>query len=187
MILASASPRRKQILEEAGYSIEIAPQDVDETPLSGETPPELVERLARMKADAARAAAPSADETIVAADTIVWNEAGAVLGKPRDAADARRMLEELSGRTHFVSTGVALVKGEATRSFVETTEVEFFELSESEIEDYVASGEPADKAGAYGIQGLGRMLVKGIRGDYYNVVGLPVARLVRELRELGND
>ena len=206
LVLASSSPRRVELLREAGFDPVVAPQDVDEAPRAGEAPIALVERLARTKATSALAGARAGD-VVVAADTTVWFQ-GVDLGKPVDEADARRMLRMLSGRTHHVSTGacVAVVSdgaqgataGEASRSetenvtnhtegnvtvraFVETTDVTFFELSDADIEAYVATGEPADKAGAYGIQGLGRALVSGISGDYFNVVGLPVARLLREL------
>jgi len=107
------------------------------------------------------------------------------LGKPADTDDARRMLRALSGHTHHVSTGVAIARAGEERSFVETSDVTFYELTDAQIDSYVSSGEPMDKAGAYGIQGLGRLLVREIRGDYFNIVGLPVARLVRELEDMG--
>ena len=187
-LLASGSPRRVELLREAGFDPVVAPQDVDETPLPDETPTSLVERLARLKATSALGeAAPG--QLVVAADTTVWlGESD--LGKPADDEDARRMLRLLSGRTHHVSTGVCLaIAGPAPddariASFVETTGVTFYELDEATIDAYVATGEPSDKAGAYGIQGLGRALVRGIDGDYYNVVGLPVARLLREVERM---
>ena len=195
MILASQSPRRRELLSEAGFELEILPADIDETRRDGESPVELVERLASEKAEAARTAldhAP-ADGLLVAADTIVWMGSEA-LGKPADKTDAARMLRELSGRTHHVSTGVCAMRlsGDAsalaTATFVETTDVTFWDLTEAEILAYVATGEPMDKAGAYGIQGAGRVLVRGISGDYANVVGLPVSRLLRELGSLsGSD
>ena len=195
MILASQSPRRRELLSEAGFELEILPADIDETRRDGESPVELVERLASEKAEAARTAldhAP-ADGLLVAADTIVWMGSEA-LGKPADKTDAARMLRELSGRTHHVSTGVCAMRlsGDAsalaTATFVETTDVTFWDLTEAEILAYVATGEPMDKAGAYGIQGAGRVLVRGIRGDYANVVGLPVSRLLREIGSLsGSD
>lgn len=187
MILASQSPRRRELLEAAGFELTVVPASIDEARRAGEGPVALVERLAREKAAAVadRLGDEAGGEPVVAADTIVWTDDGAVLGKPADDADAARMLRELSGRTHHVSTGVCLVApGGERRSFVETTDVTFWELTDAQIEAYVKSGEPADKAGSYGIQGAGRMLVRGIRGDYENVVGLPVARLVRELSEL---
>lgn len=191
MILASQSPRRRELLAEAGLEPEVRPADIDEARRPGESPVGLVARLAAQKAEAARAAldhAP-ADGLLVAADTIVWMGDEA-LGKPAGRADAARMLRELSGRTHHVSTGVCALllapdgSRAGERSFVETTDVTFWPLTDAQIEAYVATGEPLDKAGAYGIQGAGRMLVEGIRGDYANVVGLPVARLVRELGSL---
>lgn len=193
MILASQSPRRRELLEQAGFELSLAPADIDESRLPGERPVELVERLAREKAEAALAGLGAArlagQGALVAADTIVWT-ADDVLGKPADATDATRMLRELSGRTHHVSTGACLVAlspaGEPTArtSFVETTDVIFWDLTDEEVAAYVDSGEPLDKAGAYGIQGAGRLLVRRISGDYQNVVGLPVARLVRELGRL---
>ena len=180
MILASASPRRIDILRQAGFSPAVCPQDVDETPLPDEHPCALVERLARAKA-AACANSCGFDETIVAADTIVWDEDGDVLGKPASEAEAATMLRTLSGKRHHVSTGVAFVMDGEVSSFVETTDVWFFELSDAEIAAYVATGDPLDKAGAYGYQSLGCTLVERIDGDYYNVVGLPIGRLVREL------
>ena len=194
MILASQSPRRRELLSEAGFELEIRPADVDESRLRAETPVELVARLARTKAEAARAALDHVpeDRLLVAADTIVWMGDEA-LGKPAGAPDAARMLRELSGRTHHVSTGVyaMLLAGDGScsmrREFVETTDVTFWELTDAQIEAYVATGEPLDKAGAYGIQGAGRLLVEKIDGDYSNVVGLPVARLVRELGALVPD
>ena len=186
MILASASPRRIDILRQAGFSPTVCPQDVDETPLPGEHPAALVKRLAHLKAHAC-ADALDHDELVVAADTIVWEEDGDVLGKPADADEARAMLRTLSGRAHHVSTGVCLVEGQRERSFVDTTDVRFFDLTDAEIDAYVATGDPLDKAGAYGYQSLGCTLVEGIRGDYYNVVGLPIARLVRELALLDQD
>lgn len=191
MILASQSPRRRELLSEAGFELDIRPADIDETRRPGESPVELVARLAAEKAEAARAAldAAPADGLLVAADTIVWMGDEA-LGKPADAEDAARMLRELSGRTHHVSTGVCALSlapdaaCAARACFVETTDVIFWPLSEAEIAAYVATGEPLDKAGAYGIQGAGRLLVEKIDGDYSNVVGLPIARLVRELTRL---
>ena len=192
MYLASQSPRRRQLLEAAGFSLTIVPADIDETRLEGETPSHLVERLACEKAEATRLAlaGKATDNVLLAADTIVWTGDGDVLGKPADEKAACATLRELSGRTHHVSTGVCLMQLDhaanavATRSFVETTRVSFFDLTDEEIRAYVASGEPMDKAGAYGIQGRGRLLVSGIEGDWANVVGLPVARVVRELEAL---
>ncbi len=188
MILASASPRRAELLKDEGFQLDICPANIDETRLADETPVEYVERLAREKARQAHEANRdlAAGATLIAADTIVWLPDGRTLGKPADAEDARHMLRELSGRKHHVTTGVCiLVDGSpmsgcvAETSFTETTEVEFYPLPDETIEWYLGTGEPFDKAGAYGIQGRGRRLVKGITGDFYNVVGLPVAKLMR--------
>ena len=195
MILASQSPRRRELLAELGYALTILPADIDETPKADESPEELVDRLARGKAEASRRISAEerlsdADGLLVAADTIVWDDDGRVLGKPSDEEDARRMLRALAGQVHHVSTGccvIALGKDNSaarSASFVVTTDVEFWPLNETQIEAYVATGEPMDKAGAYGIQGKGRLLVRGIRGDYFSVVGLPVSRLAREIEAL---
>lgn len=191
MILASRSPRRIELCREAGLDPRVEPADVDEAPVPGESPFHLVERLARAKAAAiaARAAASAPGELVLAADTIVSID-GELLGKPADEEGARAMLARLSGRTHQVATGVALMRaGEppaAAASFVEVTDVAFYPLTEGEIAAYVATGEPMDKAGAYGIQGAGgRMLVRGIHGDFYNVVGLPIAAVMRRIRAMG--
>lgn len=195
MILASQSPRRRELLAELGYALTILPAGIDETPKADESPEELVDRLARGKAEASRRIAAEerlsdADDLLVAADTIVWDDDGRVLGKPSDEEDARRMLRALAGQVHHVSTGccvIALGKDNSaarSASFVVTTDVEFWPLNETQIEAYVATGEPMDKAGAYGIQGKGRLLVRGIRGDYFSVVGLPVSRLAREIEAL---
>ena len=189
MILASASPRRKELLERAGFELRIEPADVDETRRSNESPVHLVERLASLKAQAVLAThAPlEPDEAILGADTIVWT-GDDVLGKPRDKNDAIRMLQELSGKTHHVSTGVCLIRGsldaaESVTSFVETTSVTFKELTNEEIVAYVSTGEPMDKAGAYAIQGGAGAFVQEISGDYHNVVGLPLYRVVSLLAE----
>lgn len=182
MILASQSPRRIELMREAGYAPRIIPADIDETAREGETPFALVERLARAKAEAVAAEHAEGDEIVIAADTIVALD-GMLLGKPADEADARRMLSSLSGATHQVATGVCIVAGASVHSFVDITDVTFYPLTPAEIDAYVATGEPMDKAGAYGIQGqYGRMLVEKIGGDFYNVVGLPIAKVVRALR-----
>ena len=191
MILASQSPRRIELMREAGYNIRVIPADIDETPFDGEVPLTLVERLARAKAAAVAAEHAEPNELTVAADTIVTFD-GHILGKPADGDEARTMLRELSGRTHQVATGVCIVKaGDATAphaaeslSFVDVTDVTFYELTEEQIERYVASGEPMDKAGAYGIQGKFASYIKGIDGDYNNVVGLPVGRVYQEMKSL---
>lgn len=184
LILASASPRRAEVLRNAGIPFSVLSSAVDETPIPGETPQEMVRRLALAKAElvAARAVGPA---LVIAADTIVALE-GEILGKPRTSDDARQMLEKLSGRTHSVVTGVALIRlpDAERREFIETTQVHFAAVSKEEIERYLASGEPFDKAGAYAIQGLGGRFIPRIDGCYFNVVGLPLARLCKELAEL---
>ena len=193
MILASQSPRRIELMREAGYNIRVIPADIDETPFDGEAPLTLVERLARAKAAAVAAEYAEPNELTVAADTIVtFDGNGEILGKPATEGEARTMLRELSGRTHQVATGVCIVKAGDTAaphaaeslSFVDVTDVTFYELTDEQIEHYVASGEPMDKAGAYGIQGHGALLIKGIEGDYYSVMGLPVAPLYTILRDI---
>jgi septum formation protein len=185
LILASASPRRAEILRDAGLQFSVLSSAVDETPVPGETPHELVSRLALAKAElvAARALGPA---IVIAADTVVTLES-AVLGKPRTSEDARQMLEKLSGRTHSVLTGVVLIRlpDAERREFIETTQVHFTSIANEEIVKYLASGEPFDKAGAYAIQGLGGRYIPRIDGCYFNVVGLPLARLCKELAELG--
>src|SRR6184192_2420584 len=185
LILASASPRRAEILRDAGYHFTVLSSAVDETRIPGEPPHDLVLRLAKAKADlaAARAAGPS---ILIAADTEVVLD-GHIFGKPRSSDDARRMLEKLSGRTHSVLTGVALIRlPDAERlTFVESTLVHFAMLSADEINRYLATGEPHDKAGAYGIQGRAGRYIPRIEGCYFNVVGLPLARLQQSLSSLG--
>lgn len=181
MILASQSPRRIELMREAGFDTRVIPANIDETALPDEGPFDLVERLARAKAAAVAKEHAEEGEPVVAADTIVALN-GELLGKPEDEPDARRMLHALSGKTHQVATGVCIVRDENAESFVDITDVTFYELSHDEIDAYVATGEPMDKAGAYGIQGQhGRMLVEKIDGDFYNVVGLPIAKVVRAL------
>ena len=182
IILASASPRRAEILRTVNWPFETLPADIDETREAGEDAAAYVQRLARAKAEAAARRSPGA--TIVAADTVVViNEQ--ILGKPNDQDDARRMLRQLSGQWHQVLTGVALIDNATSESKVacETTEVKFAVMSRDEIDWYVASGEPMDKAGAYAIQGLGARFIEGIRGDYFNIVGLPVRLLYEMIRE----
>ncbi len=185
LILASASSRRAEILRSAGLQFTVLSSAVDETPMPNEVPQDLVHRLALAKAElvAARALGPA---IVVAADTVVVLE-GTILGKPRTSEDARQMLARLSGRTHSVMTGVALIRlpDAERREFIETTQVHFASVSNEEIVKYLASGEPFDKAGAYAIQGLGGRFVPRIDGCYFNVVGLPLARLYHELSLLG--
>jgi septum formation protein len=185
LILASASPRRAEILRGAGIAFSVLSSAVDETPLPGETATDMVRRLAAAKAElvAARAVGPA---IVIAADTVVALD-GAVMGKPRTSDDARHMLEKLSGRTHSVITGVALVRlpDVERREFTEITQVHFTALSDEEIVRYLSSGEPFDKAGAYAIQGVAGRFIPRIDGCYFNVVGLPLSRLCRELTALG--
>ena len=180
IILASGSPRRKELLELAGLDFEIRVSDVDET-LPEEIEPETaVEMLSKRKAEAT-ASLYSSDYVVIGADTVVAVD-GRILGKPKNIDDAKRMLGLLSGKTHSVYTGVTFVSGEEERTFSVKSDVVFYELTGKEINDYVSTGEPLDKAGAYGIQGKGSLLIKSINGDYFNIVGLPISRLVRELK-----
>jgi septum formation protein len=185
LILASASERRASILRDAGIPFIAMSSAVDETPGPGESPHDLVQRLAAAKAElvAARAVGPA---IVIAADTIVTLE-GHIFGKPRSSDEARHMLEKLSGRTHAVVTGVALIRlPDAERlTFVESTLVHFAALSAEEISRYLATGEPRDKAGAYAIQGRAGRYISRIEGCYFNVVGLPLARLQQSLSSLG--
>jgi len=181
LILASASPRRLELLRAAGFHPIVAAADVDEAGLHGETPAAHVARLGRAKADAVRARYPAA--AVLGADTVVAID-NEILGKPRDDDDARRMLGRLAGRTHRVYTGVALAVGADIRAEVAISEVTMASLSPAEIAWYIASGESRDKAGAYAIQGLASRYVTSIQGSYSNVVGLPVAVVYRWLRDL---
>jgi septum formation protein len=177
LILASASPRRRELLTQAGFEFQVHPAHIPEDPRPGEEPVAYVTRLAREKAQTAfaRLAEESPSGLVVlAADTTVTVD-GEILGKPEDAADAARMLRMLSGRSHLVVTGVAVVTAQSTEVASEVTAVRFLTLSEAEIEAYVASGEPMDKAGAYGIQGRAARWIPRIEGCYFNVVGLPLA------------
>jgi septum formation protein len=210
LVLASASPRRQELLRNAGISFTVQPADVDETPLAGEMPRQCAERLARDKALAVWTKRPG--DLVLGADTIVVVE-GAILGKPANGDDAIRMLRLLSGRVHRVITGVCLVRGLSSgdlpdagesaspvqsagssyqversenrevKTMSETTLVTMNEWSGAEIREYVATGEPMDKAGAYAIQGMASRWIPRIEGDYSNVVGLPVALVYRMLRE----
>ncbi len=183
LVLASQSPRRAEILRQAGIPFSVRPAAVDETPRAGENPLEYVERLAEEKA----AAVPYAPgEIILAADTTVVID-GEMLGKPADEADARRMLACLSGRRHEVMTGICLKRGEDLVRDSAVTEVWFGEMTEQEIADYAASGESLDKAGAYAIQGLASKYVDKIHGCYFNVVGLPIAMVYYHLRYFTNN
>jgi septum formation protein len=185
LILASASTRRAEILRAAGFSFVVLSSAVDETPFPGESPNAHVQRLAEAKAElvAARAIGPA---IVIAADTVISVD-GLILGKPRSTDDARQMLEKLSGRTHSVVTGVALVRlpDAEPRTFVESTLVHFAALSSEEILRYLATGEPHDKAGSYAIQGHAGRFIPRVEGCYFNIVGLPLSRLYRALVDLG--
>jgi septum formation protein len=182
LILASGSPRRKELLTRVSLSFNISVSEVDENVSPENTPEEAVQMLALRKARDVAVKFP--DCVVLGADTVVTIDRQ-ILGKPKNRADALTMLSMLSGRIHTVFTGVAIVTPAEARSFFETTSVLFWDLTEEEIEDYIATGESFDKAGAYGIQGIGATLVKEIHGDYFNVVGLPLARTVRALRKAG--
>ena len=180
-ILASASPRRKELLNRLELPFEIIPSSVEENYSNGMAPPEMAKRWALEKARDVAAAHP--ETIVVGADTIVVLE-GNILGKPKDSSEAAVMLRKLSNKSHTVHTGVALVQksNEAVISFVESTEVTFFELDETLISSYVATGSPLDKAGAYGIQDGSACFVEKVNGCYHNVVGFPVARFVQLVR-----
>jgi len=185
LILASSSPRRAEILANAGLPFSVLSSAVDESPYPGETPAALVQRLANAKADlvTARAIGPA---IILAADTVVVLD-DKILGKPSSVEDARHMLRQLSGRTHSVLTGVALVRlpvGER-RQFIESTLVHFRPITDEELSSYLATEEPYDKAGAYAIQGQAGRYIPRIEGCYFNVVGLPLSRVLTELKGLG--
>ena len=198
LVLASASPRRQELLRNAGISFVVEPADVDETPLPGELPAECAKRLAREKAVAVSRKRPH--DVVLGADPIVVID-GAILGKPVNADDAARMLRLLSGRVHQVFTGVCVVRpnvsaqgrkrakisSDQLKTASETTLVTMTFLSDDEIQAYVATGEPMDKAGAYAIQGMASRWIPRIEGDYSNVVGLPVSLVYRMLREANSQ
>jgi septum formation protein len=182
LILASASPRRKELLELLQIPFKVIVSAVEEIVDEQLPPAEMVQSLAYQKAESVAKTNPTS--FVIGSDTLVVY-GGRMLGKPKDQAEATQMLQMLSGQTHEVYTGVSIINGQEVRTFYEKTRVTFFALSESEIKEYVSTGEPMDKAGAYGIQGYGSLLVKEIQGDYYAVVGLPVARTIRELLNMG--
>jgi len=180
LILASASPRRKELLGLFRVPFEIRVADIDEAMDPAKAPYDEVARVSRLKA---LAVPREAGDTVIAADTIVVCE-GKVLGKPKDKADAKAMLHLLSGRDHQVMTGVTVLQGERCETFTEVTDLHFRPLTDKEIDDYVATGEPMDKAGSYGIQGGAALFCSHMVGDYYNVMGLPVCRLGETLKKL---
>ena len=180
VVLASQSPRRRELLRLVGITHEVRPADIDESLLAGEEPRVYAERLARTKAGAVEAP----DALTIGSDTIVVVD-GDVLGKPRDGAEAARMLRRLSGRSHIVITAVAVAWRGTLVSDVEEVDVTFRSLSDDDVTAYIATGEPMDKAGAYGIQGFGATIVSRVNGDFFAVMGLPINRLVRLLEGLG--
>lgn len=188
LILASGSPRRRDLLDGLGVRFSVRPVDVDETPLPDEAPRAYVERLARVKA--AERVGPG--ELVLGADTTVVLD-GEILGKPADEAEARSMLARLAGREHTVLTGVSLVRADgasgqpAQATVVEASKVRIARLTEEEIAWYAATGETLDKAGSYAVQGIGAMFVEAVDGDYSNVVGLPLPATYRLFREMGHD
>lgn len=185
IILASASPRRKELLEQIGIPFEVLVSHVEEK-VTSIRPGQVVEELSGQKAEAVLGLLEEGDALVIAADTVVALE-GRILGKPADTENAMEMLRSLAGKTHQVYTGVTLLyrRGEETarKVFHEKTKVHFYPMTEEEIRSYAASGEPLDKAGAYGIQGIFARYVRGIEGDYNNVVGLPAGRLYQEAKE----
>ena len=181
VILASASPRRQELIKLIFDSVEILPADCDETLPDGIGAREAVEYLSEIK-NKASAKLTERENLVISADTVVSVD-NEILGKPVNKEDARRMISLLSGKVHQVYTGVTISLNGKAETFSEKTDVEFFDLTENEIEEYISSKEPYDKAGAYGIQGKAGLLIKGINGDYYNVVGFPIARLKREIED----
>ena len=183
LILASQSPRRRELLGLFRISFEIRAADIDEAMDPGKVPFDEVARVSRLKAEAV---SREAGDVVIAADTIVVCE-GRVLGKPRDEEDAVAMLKLLSGRDHQVMTGMTVLRGDRVLTHTEVTDIHFRELSDAEIRAYVDSGEPMDKAGSYGIQGGAALFCEKMSGDYYNVVGLPVCKLGLMLREIAPE
>ena len=185
-ILASASPRRRELLTQVGLTFEVMVSDADENIEESLSPDELVKRLSLIKAAAVKeeltAKGADGDSAVIGADTVVFHK-GEILGKPKDEEDAFRMLKSLSGDTHSVYTGVTILLGDETITFANETKVVFDTISDEEIKRYIASKEPMDKAGAYGIQGLGGAFVTSIEGEYANVVGFPIGEFCHILRE----
>lgn len=183
LILASQSPRRRDLLQLLQVAFTVRPADIDEAMDPTKPPEQEVARVSKLKAEAT---SREPGDVVIAADTIVVLE-DRVLGKPADKAEAISMLRALSGRDHQVMTGITVLRGSNAITHTEITDVHFRPLTEEEIFRYVETGEPMDKAGAYGIQGFAAPFVEGIRGDYYNVMGLPVCRLEQMLREIAPD
>ncbi len=187
LILASKSPRRSRILSSVGYDFSIIPSEFDESRVSLDNPRRGIETISFEKANQVFSTLPPVTKlgsVVLGADTIVVSD-GKVLLKPTDEKNAKEMLTNLSGKKHQVYTSVSLVSASMTETFTEKTDVYFYELTEQQIDDYIATREPMDKAGAYGIQGIGSLLVEKIHGDYFNVVGLPIARVARSLERYG--
>ena len=178
IILASSSPRRKEILELADLKFDVMPSDAQEI-TTKTAPNEVVMELASIIAKDIYKKSEK-QSMVVGADTVVAYQ-GQILGKPADEADAKRMLTMLSGQTHEVYTGVCVIEDGKTKTFYEETKVTFYEISDEQIDRYIKTGEPMDKAGSYGIQGKAAVFIKGIEGDYYNVVGFPIARFLQEI------
>lgn len=183
VILASQSPRRKELMGLLHIPFTVRVADIDETPDPSLTPAEDVARLSRLKAEAIP---QTSHEIVIAADTLVVYD-GRELGKPADYREAKQMLQMLSGKTHQVMTGLTVLRGDKQITCTEITDVRFRKLSEKEIDDYIQTGDPMDKAGAYGIQSGAAIFVESIHGDYYNVVGLPVCRLSQILKEFTEE
>ena len=183
VILASQSPRRQELLKLFNIPFTVRVADIDETMDESKLPYDEVARVSRLKA---MAVSREAEDVVIAADTIVVCD-GKVLGKPKDEADARSMLQLLSGRDHQVMTGVSVLRGEKILSCTEVTDIHFRDLTEKEIDDYIRTGEPMDKAGSYGIQGGAVLFAEKLCGDYFNVVGLPVCRLGKLLKEIAPE
>ncbi|GAB6138389.1 Maf family protein [Halanaerobaculum tunisiense] len=181
IILASSSPRRRSLLEQLDFDFVVYPSGIDESQVQERNPHCLVQKLSRLKATKV---AREREGIVIGADTVVELE-DELLEKPVNRDDAYKMLTQLSGRSHQVVTGITVVWGEQSLTDYQKTEVFFRELSASEIEDYISTGEPLDKAGSYGLQGKGAILVKKINGSFYNVVGLPVTKLVQMLKQIG--
>lgn len=186
VVLASRSPRRRELLKWIFDEFETIPSGEPENAADGLSPEELVLFLAQTKAQSVAARCESG-ALVIGCDTVVVSPGNTVFGIPKDAREAAEMLRALSGNTHRVLTGVCLVKGDARRAFYEETRVKFYPLSDREIQEYLDTGEPFDKAGAYGIQGKGGLLAQSVQGDFYNVVGLPVGRLKREILQFFDD
>lgn len=181
-IVASASPRRRELLSMLGFDFDMIPSEADENLPQGILPDAAVSELAQRKAMCVQKA--HTDAVVLGCDTVVALDKK-ILGKPHDEREAFEMLRMLSGKTHCVYTGVCITDSEKTENFCECAEVEFYELSDETIRSYIATGEPMDKAGSYGIQGLGSVLVKRINGDYFTIVGLPIAKTARILAQFG--